>query len=142
MPHHYKHENMAEPLINKICQRIKIPKDIQRFAQKCARNHMKFALINKMRPVKLIDFLDDLSRFKFDADLLDFIRVCRCDFFGRNQEESKIMQQQYEESAHRLLCNYRRQKKIHAKDMPNFAKLVHDENFKEELRLFRAKKII
>lgn len=141
-PRHFNHDNIAEPLIDKVCNDLRVPNQYRHFAKLFAKNHMKFHNVNVMRRNTLVKFLEEISdKFKNKKQLTDFIFACRCDSFGRGGEVSENDVVQFTAATKRCLQNYRIQSKIHARDLPDFETLPKDAGLKARLWNFRISKV-
>ena len=141
-PRHFGHDKNAAPLIDKICNKLHVPNQYRHFAKLFAKNHMKFHNVNVMRRNTLVNFLEEISdQFRNKRQLIDFIRACRCDSFGRGGETSADDAALFSAAAERCLQNYHIQSKIHARDLPNFETLPKDNRIKDILFNYRISKI-
>ncbi|MBQ8672183.1 MAG: HD domain-containing protein [Alphaproteobacteria bacterium] len=141
-PHHHGHDREGRKLVLEISQRLKVPHEFRDFAVLVAENHMKLRQIPQMNNITLVKFIRRLSGYKHWQRLLDYIRACRCDMFGRAKEISAEQIEEYSVAAASLIRNYRIQRKICAQDMPDFYKLPKDKNFLQKYNEFRAKHIV
>jgi len=141
-PHHKGHDHAGCKLVWQISERLKVPKEFRSFALLVAGNHMKLRLVPQMRAVTLVEFIRRLSGYKDWQRLLNFVRACRCDMFGRAMEMSGEQVAEYSAAARSLIRNYRIQHKIRAHDMPDFHSLPKDKYFKQKYIEFRAKHIV
>lgn len=142
LPHHYGHDKAGIELIKNICRRLKIPNEYRDFALLSAKNHMRFYDVPKMRKAKLVDFLDEICKFKDRKVLADFIRVCRCDKMGRGGTLSREQSADFYAAAERCLANYKVQSKIRATDIPNYENLPQNKNFAYAYHRFRESLVI
>ena len=145
LPRHIGHDKAGEPRIDTICARLKVPNKYRDFAKLVAKNHMKFHSVPQMRDGKFIQFLGELTdNFRDGKQMIDFMRACKCDSFGRGNITADIRKENEEifEAARRCLHNFRVQRNIKANDMPNFDKLSKDETFKPKFMEFRAKQVV
>jgi len=142
LPQHIGHDKAAAPLIGKICDRIKAPKLYRDFALLVAKNHMKFHDVLKMRNHKFAAFLEELTdNYRDPKQMIDFMRACKCDAFGRGNNDTNKDNEEIFAAARKCLNNYRIQHNLKAYDMPNFDKMPKDKAFKQKLLEFRAKHI-
>lgn len=138
LPHHYGHDEVALPIIKDICRRLKVPREYAKFAEKAAKYHMKLYDVPNMRDITLVQFLEEICNHKYYAELIDFLRVCRCDCWGKLHNPSAENAERFRHSARICVQNFKIQRKIKAEDMPNFSVLKKDETFKEKFRKYRA----
>jgi tRNA nucleotidyltransferase (CCA-adding enzyme) len=143
LPRHIGHDKAGLPRINEICARLKVPNKYRDFALLVAENHMKFHCVPQMRKSRFVAFLEKLTdNFRDGKQMIDFMRACKCDSFGRGNTATADKNEEIFEAARRCLHNYRIQRAVKAESMPNFEKLPKDKTFKERLMQFRAKQII
>lgn len=144
LPRHIGHDAAAAPRIDEICQRLKVPNKYRDFAKLVAKNHMKFHNVPQMRNSRFVMFLEELTNnFRDGKQLIDFMRACKCDSFGRGSTSENAGKENEEifAAARRCLHNFRVQRTLKATDMPNFEKLTKDKTLKTKLIEFRAKHI-
>ena len=144
LPRHIGHDAAAAPLIEKICKRLKVPNKYRDFAQLVAKHHMKFHSVPQMRNYKFVTFLEELTdNFRDGKQMIDFMRACKCDSFGRGSvsADSKKENEEIFDAARRCLHNFRVQRALKADDMPNFAAMPKDKTFKMRFTEFRAKHV-
>ena len=140
LPRHIGHDKAGLAHITAICQRLKVPNKYRDFALLVAKNHMKFHNVTQMRKTKLVTFLEELTdNFRNGKQMIDFMRACKCDAFGRGDLPVNADNTEIFEAARRCLHNYRIQRDLKANAMPDFDKLTKDKTFKDKLIVFRAK---
>ncbi len=73
--HFYEHHEMAIPIIDRICDRLKFPNKDKEYIKFIVKHHMHFALyssVNKRSVRKLIRICEEFSSRNLVWDLLDF----------------------------------------------------------------------
>lgn len=79
------HVEAGIEVINKFCDRLKIPNEYRNFALLCCKYHMKFKYFNNMRISKQYDFVKTISNnFKDIKQLKNFFWVMYADFNGKS----------------------------------------------------------
>ena len=142
LPQHIGHDKAGLPRIKEICTRLKVPNKYRDFALLVAKNHMKFHNVPQMRNHKFVIFLEELTdNFRDGKQMVDFMRACKCDSFGRGSNRAADENEQIFEAARRCLYNFRVQRDLKATDMPNFEKLQKDQTFKRKFTEFRARNV-
>ena len=142
LPRHIGHDVAGLPRIETICNRLKVPHKYRDFALLVAKNHMKFHCAPQMRNHKFVTFLEELTdNFRDGKQMIDFMRACKCDSFGRGSVYATDENAEIFAAARRCLHNFRIQRDIKAVDMPNFDKLTKDKTFRQKFMEFRAKRI-
>lgn len=133
LPAHHSHEFNGLSVIEKLCDRVKIPNDYRDFALISCRYHMNAHRFHQMKLRKQYDMIKAISlNFKNRQRLIDFIEVTRCDCYGRAltvSNEEKIERQKIEQ---RMLKIFDVMHGITLKDLP--------EKVQERLSKFSGKK--
>lgn len=132
LPYHAGHEITGPKLINEICIRLKTPNNFKNFAKISCQYHGYFYHILKLAPEDLYQFLHALQKYDIN-ELIDFFRS---DYFGRALTYPKDKQQKKEDFFKKMMKIF---KDIKASDMPNFANISKNANFKEKLRDYKIK---
>lgn len=136
LPSHRSHETRAKELIDSVCQRLKVPVRFQAFANMAAAQHMKFYHIDKMKPGTLFDLAKAMTIGQV-CYVEEFIAVCRADFESTYHAEQGNARQAFAQKAKILKFAAAAINNISASQMPNFAQLPKDENFKRVLREYK-----
>lgn len=145
LPQHIGHDTASIPRIEEICNRLKVPNKYRDFALLVAENHMRFHSVPNMRKGRFAAFLEKITdNFRNSKQMIDFMRACKCDSFGRGSSPQLKDEKNEEvfEAARRCLHNYRIQRAVKAVDMPNFENMAKDKTFKDKFMQFRTKQII
>lgn len=84
LPAHHGHEFNGLSVIEKLCDRVKIPNEYRDFALVVCKYHMNSHRFNKMKLKKQYDMIKAISlNFKNRQRLIDFIEATKCDCYGR-----------------------------------------------------------
>lgn len=142
LPSHRGHDKAAAPLIKAICKRLKVPNDYRDLALMAAQQHMQIRNVLDMKKGRLLTLLTDICELKYQQNLVDYLKICRCDMLGRQREIPQFERSYFRRSAMRLIRNFRIQSNIKATDMPNFADMPKDAAFAEKFFNYRAERII
>ncbi len=142
LPSHRGHDKAAAPLIKAICNRLKVPNDYRDLALMAAQQHMQIRNVLDMKKGRLLTLLTDICELKYRQNLVDYLKICRCDMLGRQREIPQFERSYFRRSAMRLISNFRIQSNIKATDMPNFADMPKDAAFAEKFFNYRAERII
>lgn len=103
---------------------------------------MKFHEVPRMRNHKFVTFLEELTdNFRNGKQMIDFMRACKCDSFGRGNAHTLDSKDEIFAAAKRCLDNFRIQRELKATNMPNFQTIKKDETFKSRFLEFRAKNV-
>jgi tRNA nucleotidyltransferase (CCA-adding enzyme) len=88
-PHHIGHEIRGVKLIERVCQRLRVPHDCRELALLAARHHGEIHRAEELKPSTVVKLLEKTDAFRrpdrFDL-LLD---TCACDFHGRPGFEAR-----------------------------------------------------
>jgi tRNA nucleotidyltransferase (CCA-adding enzyme) len=80
----YQHEQLGIEVIERFCQRLKIPKKLTEIAKLTSDNHTQCHRIRELTPKKLHVFLiDNMNVLKNELRFFQFLDACRCDAQGR-----------------------------------------------------------
>lgn len=142
LPSHRGHDKAAAPLIKVICKRLKVPNDYRDLALMAAQQHMQIRNVLDMKKGRLLTLLTDICELKYQQNLIDYLKICRCDMLGRQREIPQFERSYFRRSAMRLIKNFKIQSKIKATNMPNFATTPKDSTFAEKFFNYRAERII
>ena len=83
-PAHHRHDELGLEVIDKLCNRLKVPNEYRDFAKLCCKNHMKFYELLKSHKKKHYDFVKEISNnFKDFRQLKLICIVHECDLLGR-----------------------------------------------------------
>lgn len=135
LPSHHGHETAGLPLINDICNRLKVPNAFRNFALLSCKNHMKLHLVQNMRIGTLVDFITSIA--KSEENLENFLAVCHADFFGRKRDIPQSEQKKFFDNIAYLKNAAQIVNHIKPSDMPDFERLPKDNTFAERLRHFK-----
>ncbi len=83
LPAHVGHEAAGLPLVDRICERFRVPKAVSRLARSVCRSHLKCHRIMEARPATVMRLLESLDVFRDSSVLADFVTACEADWRGR-----------------------------------------------------------
>lgn len=83
LPRHIGHEQRSVPLIDQLCERLKIPNAFRDLARLVARYHSHCHRALELKPATLLDTLNHLDAFRRPERLEDFLLACEADSRGR-----------------------------------------------------------
>jgi tRNA nucleotidyltransferase (CCA-adding enzyme) len=89
LPRHVGHELRSVELIDRLGERIRVPKRFLGLARSVARFHGLAHRILEVRPAKLLDLLTDIGALRDPEVLDDFIAACEADAKGRTGLENE-----------------------------------------------------
>ncbi len=82
-PSHHGHERMGLPALERLCERLRIPKTYKMLCAQVMEYHTHCHKVFELRPDTLIDVLHNIGAFKDDSRLDDFLLACEADARGR-----------------------------------------------------------
>jgi tRNA nucleotidyltransferase (CCA-adding enzyme) len=93
LPHHYGHELKGVSILEKLCQRLRVPNQFKNLALHVTEYHTHCHKVRELRATTLVDFLQSLGAFKPENHLDDFILACEADARGRLGFENTLYPQ-------------------------------------------------
>jgi len=88
-PSHKGHEKSGLPLVEKICQRLKVPKDHKTLALKVCEFHLHCHKAFELKASTIVKLLNSLDVWRKPEEFEDFLITCLADFRGRLGNEIK-----------------------------------------------------
>jgi tRNA nucleotidyltransferase (CCA-adding enzyme) len=88
-PHHYGHEKNGLPILEKLCQRLRIPNPFKKLAMHVMEYHTHCHKATELKASTLTDVLTQLGAFKANNTLADFLLACEADAKGRTHFENR-----------------------------------------------------
>lgn len=82
-PSHHGHEKKGLPVLDKFCQRLRVPKSFKLLCAQVMEYHTHCHRVFELRPDTLISMLQSLGAFRADNRLQDFLLACEADAKGR-----------------------------------------------------------
>lgn len=83
LPHHYDHEALGVPIIEKLCERLHVPNSFRDVAIATSRDHLNIHRFNDMKPVKRVRLLDRLGAAHGNAVINRVTLAAQADAQGR-----------------------------------------------------------
>jgi tRNA nucleotidyltransferase (CCA-adding enzyme) len=87
-PSHHGHEGMGAALLEKICERLKVPGECRDLALITACEHGNVARAEQMRPATIVNLLERCDAFRKPQRFVDMLHASACDHFGRTGFET------------------------------------------------------
>jgi len=91
LPQHIGHEARSVVLTASLCQRLRVPKDIQSLALKVAEYHTHVHLLFELRPATILKVFEALDAFRRPERFDQFMLAGEADFRGRPGYENLAM---------------------------------------------------
>ena len=82
-PKHIAHESRGVPLVEALCQRLKVPKHYSALAILVTRYHLNYHKINELKPSTIVDLFSKLDAFRRPERFEHFLLACEADAKGR-----------------------------------------------------------
>lgn len=99
-PSHHGHERKGLSVLEKFCQRLRVPKAVKVFCAHVMEYHTHCHRVFELRGDTLVDMLQFIGAFKPDNNLDDFLLACEADARGRTGfEDSDYPQARYIQAA-------------------------------------------
>ena len=83
LPQHNGHEARSIKLTQALCQRIRVPKDIETLALKVAEYHTHVHLLFELRPTTILQVIEALDAFRRPYRFEQYLLASEADFRGR-----------------------------------------------------------
>ncbi|MBV8878229.1 MAG: multifunctional CCA addition/repair protein [Gammaproteobacteria bacterium] len=95
-PSHHGHEEFGVPLINELCDRLKVPNGHRELAVLAARHHTLVHRALELRPATLLTLLENCDAFRRPERFGELLLACEADARGRTgREEAPYPQVDY-----------------------------------------------
>lgn len=88
-PSHHGHEEKGLPLLDDLCQRLRVPKAFKTLCSQVMEYHTHCHRVFELRAGTLTDMLQNIGAFKADNTLSDFLLACEADARGRTGLEAR-----------------------------------------------------
>jgi tRNA nucleotidyltransferase (CCA-adding enzyme) len=88
-PRHIAHEARSVPLIEALCERLRVPVTCRELAIAVARVHTNVHRALELRPATLLKLLEQVDAFRRPERLDLVLRACECDARGRKGLEDR-----------------------------------------------------
>ncbi len=89
LPHHYGHEINGLPMLEAMCQRLRVPNVFKTLAWQVMKHHTHCHKATELKPGTLVDVLTELGAFKPQSTFYDFLLACEADAKGRTGLEQQ-----------------------------------------------------
>lgn len=82
-PSHRGHERRGQPLVNALCERLRVPKKYRALALLVTRYHLDCHRVGELRPATVLNRLEALDAFRRPERFAQFLLACEADARGR-----------------------------------------------------------
>ncbi len=86
-PKHIAHEARGVPLVEQLCQRLKVPNEFRALALLVTEFHLNYHRIEELKPSTIVDLLSRLDAFRRLERFEQFLLACEADSRGRSGYE-------------------------------------------------------
>ena len=83
LPHHYGHEERSVKLTKTLCQRLRVPKEIESLALNVAKYHTHVHLLFEMKPKTILKVIEALDAFRRPKRFEQYLLAAEADARGR-----------------------------------------------------------
>ncbi|MBT8046906.1 MAG: multifunctional CCA addition/repair protein [Xanthomonadales bacterium] len=94
LPAHHGHETAGVPLVDRVCERLRVPVAYRDLALKVCALHLRCHRLLEARPVTLLKLIEDADLLRRPERAGDFILACKADYQGRKGLEQRPYPQQ------------------------------------------------
>jgi tRNA nucleotidyltransferase (CCA-adding enzyme) len=102
-PRHDGHEERSARLVERLCERLRVPNDFRELAVGVARWHGLCHRALELRPSTVLELLEHLDAFRRPERFAEFLVACEADIRGRaGREERPYPQAEYLREARRV----------------------------------------
>ncbi len=96
-PSHVGHERAGVPLVERVCERYRVPGAYRDLALKVCALHLRCHRLMEMQPSRVMALLEDADLLRRPEQMEQFVQACEADYRGRKGSEERKYPQ-----AHRL----------------------------------------
>lgn len=83
LPHHYDHERLGVPLVNDMCDRLRVPNAVRKVAVIATREHLNIHRFDQLKPVKKVRLLMRMGALQDMALVRRVVTASKADARGR-----------------------------------------------------------
>ncbi len=92
-PRHRGHEAAGVPLVESLCDRLRVSGESRSLAIKVTRHHLECHRIQSLRPTTVLGILQGMDAFRRPERVDDFLTACEADYRGRLGLETRAYPQ-------------------------------------------------
>jgi len=89
LPAHIGHEHRGVPLVNRVCERLRVPGAFRELATMVCELHLRCHRLMEARPSTVMDLIEKADFLRRPDRVEDFIFACQADFQGRKGLENR-----------------------------------------------------
>jgi len=95
LPKHHGHEKTGVPLVEAVCERLKIDSRTKKLCIGVCLNHLKMHRIFELRASTVIDLINSSGALKSEYECKSFYLACEADFLGREIKNKGVYKQKH-----------------------------------------------
>jgi tRNA nucleotidyltransferase (CCA-adding enzyme) len=92
-PKHIAHEARGVPLVQALCERLRVPREYRELAVLVTREHLNYHRAAELRPTTMLKLLERIDAFRRPERLEQFLLACEADARGRTGFENLHFEQ-------------------------------------------------
>lgn len=89
LPSHIGHELRGVPLVDRVCERLRVPGSYRNLALKVCELHLRCHRLMEARPTTVLELIEKADLLRRPERIDDFILACRADYLGRKGLEDR-----------------------------------------------------
>lgn len=89
LPSHRGHEHTGLPLVERVCERLRVPNAYRNLALAVCEYHLTSHRARELRPATVLKLLEATGALRDDARFEDFLLACEADARGRKDFEDR-----------------------------------------------------
>ncbi|HXF16366.1 MAG TPA: multifunctional CCA addition/repair protein [Burkholderiales bacterium] len=89
LPKHDGHEHRSVELLEKLCERLRVPSECRDLALLTARYHGEAHRAQELRPATVLKLLSAADVYRRPERFEEFLAACSCDYHGRSGLEAR-----------------------------------------------------
>lgn len=126
-PSHLGHEAAGVPLVDAVCERLRVSNVQQDLARKVCAHHLRCHRLLETRPVTVLRLLEKLDAFRQPRIVMDFVSACEADYLGREGlQNRKYLQGDFLKKAYQAAAGIRaRDLNMEGLSGPDVGKKLH-----------------
>jgi len=93
LPSHHGHEERGVPLVRSLCERLRVPKEIEQLAYLTCRYHTHIHRIRGLKAETILKVFDAFDLWRRPKRFAEFLLVCQSDIRGRLGFEKTVYEQ-------------------------------------------------
>ena len=88
-PSHIGHESRGVPLVERVCERLRVPGAFRELAVMVCALHLRCHQLMELRPSRLMALIEEADLLRRPEQLESFLQACEADYRGRKDFEER-----------------------------------------------------